>query len=80
MVRDKEHVHVEVQGENTTLYALVVSFATAACTTGSEAQRCFLVGGVSTSLLVWRDLSIIKTSEMSTLDWWATAGILQSFD
>ena len=76
----EEHVHVELQRKNTTVYALVVSFATAACTTGSEAQRCSLVGGVSVPL-VRRDLSIIKTSEMSTqLDGWTTAGILQSFE
>ena len=62
---DKEHVHEEVQRKNTILYALVVNFATAACTTGSDAQRWFLVGGVPASS-VWRDLLIIKTSEMST--------------
>ena len=48
MPGDKEHVHLEVPQQKN-LYARVVNFATAACTTGSEAQRCFLVGGVSVS-------------------------------
>ena len=80
MPGDKEHAHVEVQRKNKILYARVVSFATAACTTGSEAHRCFLVRGVS-GPLVWSDLSIVRISEMTTqLDWWATAEILQSFE
>ena len=80
MPGDKDCAHVGVQRKNTILYVRVVSFATEACTTGSEAQRCSLVGGVSASLL-WRDLSIIKISEMTTqLDWWPTAGFLQLFE
>ena len=48
MPGDKEHVR---RSTKKNLYARLVSFATAACTTGSEAQRCCLVGGVSAPLV-----------------------------